>query len=221
MSAMARILLTGVFALLPIALTVGVTVWVAELIRQFGGPGSFIGRMLISVGLGFAGSETVAYLVGLVLVLLFIFILGLMVETSVGPFLGGLVEAIIRRIPLLGQLYDMAKRFTSIVDPKADQELKSMSPVWCFFGGEGSAAVLALLPSPQPVTIGGEPYVGVLVPSAPVPFGGALIYVPTKWVKPAEGGVENLMNVYVSMGVTQPKPLAADATVRPAVLPPH
>jgi len=37
-----------------------------------------------------------------------------------------------------------------------------------------------------------------------VPFGGALIYVPSDWVKPADGGVERLLNVYVSMGVTPP-----------------
>ena len=45
----------------------------------------------------------------------------------------------------------------------------------------------------------------VLVPFAPVPFGGALIYVPQDWVRPAEGGVEKLVNVYVSMGVTPPE----------------
>jgi len=28
--------------------------------------------------------------------------------------------------------------------------------------------------------------------------------VPADWVKPADGGVERLMNVYVSMGVTPP-----------------
>jgi uncharacterized membrane protein len=28
--------------------------------------------------------------------------------------------------------------------------------------------------------IGGEPYTVILVPSAPVPVGGCLIYVPTK-----------------------------------------
>ena len=54
-----------------------------------------------------------------------------------------------------------------------------------------------------------------------MPFGGALIYVPEEWVKPAEGGVERLMNVYVSMGVTPPlsmpvlrrKPLATKAVI--------
>lgn len=215
MSALPRTLLTGVFALLPVALTVGVTVWVAELLRQFVGPDSPIGRLLISVGLGVGASETVAYLIGLVLVFVVILLLGLLVETRIGPWAGGLVESLIRRIPVMGQLYDMAKRFTSIVDPTAGQELKGMTPVWCFFGGDGSAAVLALMPSPQPVTIAGEPYYGVLVPSAPVPFGGALIYVPAKWVRPAEGGVETLMNVYVSMGVSQPHPLAASKPAAP------
>ena len=60
------------------------------------------------------------------------------------------------------------------------------------------------MPSPTPVVIGGTEYVGVLVPSAPVPVGGALVYVPKSWVKLAEGGVDDLMSVYVSMGVTPP-----------------
>lgn len=67
-----------------------------------------------------------------------------------------------------------------------------MRPVWCFFGGEGGAAVLGLMPSPEPVQIGEHSYVGLLVPSAPVPFGGALLYVLADWVKPADGGVERL-----------------------------
>lgn len=40
------------------------------------------------------------------------------------------------------------------------------------------ATVLAVLASPKPVLIGSEEYMGILVPSAPVPVGGALIYVP-------------------------------------------
>lgn len=128
------------------------------------------------------------------------------------------------RIPLVSNIYDVSKRFVAIVDRGDQGDLKSMSPVWCFFGGEGGAAVLGLMPSPQPVIIGEHSYLGLLVPSAPVPFGGALIYVPTDWVKPAEGGVERLMNVYVSMGVTPPlsKPLAAAPAILgvPAAKPP-
>jgi uncharacterized membrane protein len=75
------------------------------------------------------------------------------------------------------------------------------------------------MPSPEPVVIGEHSYLGLLVPSAPVPFGGALIYVPSHWVKPAEGGVERLMNVYVSMGVTQP--LSVPLGAKPALARPR
>ena len=114
------------------------------------------------------------------------------------------LDWLMRRIPIISNVYDLSKRFVAIVDRGDQGDLKSMSPVWCFFGGEGGAAVLGLMPSPEPVVIGEHRYLGLLVPSAPVPFGGALIYVPVEWVKPAEGGVERLLNVYVSMGVTPP-----------------
>ena len=84
-----------------------------------------------------------------------------------------------------------------------------MSPAWCYFGGKPGAAVLALLPSKTPIRLGGEDYLGILIPSAPVPFGGALVYVPAAWVEPAEGGIDELMSVYVSMGITPPGAKAA------------
>jgi uncharacterized membrane protein len=44
-----------------------------------------------------------------------------------------------------------------------------------------------------------------------------LIYVPAAWVKPANIGVETLMGIYVSMGVTSPQ-IVESAPERP---PPH
>ena len=61
-----------------------------------------------------------------------------------------------QRIPLVGNLYDVTKRVVAIVDRKNQDGLKSMSPVWCFFGGEGGAAVLGVLPMPKPITIGDQ-----------------------------------------------------------------
>jgi uncharacterized membrane protein len=58
---------------------------------------------------------------------------------------------------------------------------------------------------PEPIMIDGQQYHGVLIPSAPLPVGGALIYVPEAWVKPARIGVEALMSIYVSMGVASPQ----------------
>jgi uncharacterized membrane protein len=58
---------------------------------------------------------------------------------------------------------------------------------------------------PKPILIGEHQYHVVLVPSAPVPVGGCLVYVPVQWVKPADFGVEALMSIYVSMGVVSPQ----------------
>jgi uncharacterized membrane protein len=66
----------------------------------------------------------------------------------------------------------------------------------------GGAAVLALLSTPQPLLFGDRRYLCVLVPTAPVPIGGGLLYVPEDWVTPAEIGVEGVTSLYVSMGVT-------------------
>jgi uncharacterized membrane protein len=203
-----RTFLAGVLALLPIAVTVFVTIWVGSLVASYAGPGSFIGGLITalgtSLGLNIEPSSTTAYLLGLAIILGAIFLLGLLVESGLRSFISDSFDWLMARIPLVSNIYDLSKRFVAIVDRGDQGDLKSMSPVWCFFGGEEGAAVLALMPSHQPVAIGEHSYLGVLVPSAPVPFGGALIYVPANWVKPAEGGVERLMNVYVSMGVTPP-----------------
>ena len=60
-------------ALLPIAVTVFVTAWVASLIAGYAGPGSFVGRLITtlgtSLGLNIEPSSTAAYLLGLAIIL--------------------------------------------------------------------------------------------------------------------------------------------------------
>ena len=54
----------------------------------------------------------------------------------------------------------------------------------------------------------GRPHLAVLIPTAPVPFGGGLLFVPAEWVVPAAVGAEALTSIYVSMGMTAPQFLA-------------
>ena len=108
-------------------------------------------------------------------------------------------------IRTFGNVYDLAHRFVGMLDRKEQTDLKTMSPVWCFFGGESGTAVLALLPTPEQIFLGGQPCHIVMVPTAPVPFGGALFFVPAQWVKPASFGVEGLTSIYVSMGISAPQ----------------
>jgi uncharacterized membrane protein len=199
----ARVFLAGVLAILPLLITALAIVWLISVLKDYLGPQTAFGRALISLGVG-VGAPAAPYIVGIGLLVLSIYALGLLVESRIGPWLTATFEAAVARIPLISRVYDLIKRFTAIVDTKGNGNLAAMNPVWCFFGGEPGAAVLALVPSPKPVRIGENEYIGVLIPSAPVPVGGALIYVPTRWIRPAEGGVDGLMSVYLSMGMTPP-----------------
>ena len=186
-----RTFLAGFFVLLPLAVTITVIVWVGTFIYAYVGPNSAIGRILISIGFGLSDSPIAAYSLGAIIVIGLIYLLGLGVESRLESRVRRLIDSLMQRIPFVRNLYDVTQRFVAIMDRRDQDGLKSMSPVWCFFGGDGGdggAGVLGLLPMPRPILIGGERYHVVLVPSAPVPVGGALIYVPAGWVKPANIG---------------------------------
>jgi uncharacterized membrane protein len=68
--------------------------------------------------------------------------------------------------------------------------------------------------------IGDTDYSAVLIPSAPVPVGGSLLFVPATSITPAGLTVDAFMSIYVSMGVTGPQFLAPAVSV-PQVFPPR
>ena len=197
-----RIFLTGLLAALPLAATVLIFVWGARVLYAWLGPGSFVGGLLIALGLGGTGSEVVGYLLGLSIVLLAVFALGVLVQTRLRGVLARAFNGVMQRIPVVRNVYDMIRKFVDLISQRDPSGARSMSPVWLRFGGPGGAMVLGLLSSPEPVTVGGHTYLAVLVPTAPLPVGGGLIFVPVEWVSPAEVGIEALTSIYVSMGVT-------------------
>ena len=206
-----RIFLTGLLAALPLAATVLIFVWGARTLYAWLGPGSFVGGLLIAMGLGGAESEVVGYLLGLGIVVLAIFALGLLVQTRLRGALAAAFNRVMQRIPLVRNVYELIRKFVELVANRDPAVARSMTPVWLKFGGEGNAMVLGLLSSPEPVHVGGHSYLAVLVPTAPVPVGGGLIFVPAAWVTPAEVGIEAMTSIYVSMGVTAPQHLKKPA----------
>lgn len=214
-----RIFVAGLLAALPLAATIAIFWWAFSLLAGWLGPDSAIGGVLMAVGLGVTGSEIVGYLIGIGLVVAVIFLLGVAVEVGLQRGMATLVQSVMRRIPLVRNVYDVAQKMVGLFSQRDEEGVKSMSAVWCHFGGVGGAAALALLSTPKAVLIGGRRYLGVIVPTAPVPVGGGLLYVPEEWITPAQVGVEALTSIYVSMGVTSPQhlPVApAAAELQPA-----
>lgn len=169
-----HIFLTGLLAALPLAATMALAVWAVRLLYAWLGPGSLLGKVLIAIGIGVTGSELVGYLIGMGIVLLAIFALGLVVRTRLKKVLADGVNSVMQRIPVVRHVYDLVTKFVGLLSERDTAGARSMSPVWLQFGGPGQAAVLGLLSSPEPVLVGGAPYLAVLVPTAPVPVGGRL-----------------------------------------------
>ena len=206
--------LAGLLALLPLTLTLALVTWIVSLLNQFAGPSTTVGQLFVAIGYPFVESPRLAYLLGTLMLIVAIYPLGLAVQLGLKRPLAKLFKLTVERIPLLGKLYGLTDRFVGLLDKKEDADIAAMSPVWCFFGGDG-VAVLALLPNPEPLLINGRRYFAVLVPTAPIPVGGGLLYMPVEWVKPAQMGMDTFTSIYVSMGITPP-PYPATATDRPS-----
>lgn len=202
--ALAATWLAGFLVMLPLAVTAALVGWLGNFVYGLVGPGTWFGRLSAALGYPFASGPGLAYLLGTLVLMVVIYGLGLVAQSRLQRRLASLADHTVRRIPLVGNVYGLADRFVGLLNQKQEADIGAMRPVWCFFGGEG-AAVLALAPSPETLEIEGRSYTAVLIPTAPIPFGGALLYVPTDWVRSADIGVDKLTATYVSMGIAAPR----------------
>ena len=197
--------LAGVVAVLPLVITAGVVIWLVGFLEGLIGPTTFLGEQLRTFGLHFSSNTTFAYVIGWLIVLGIVFLLGFLVEMGAKDLFGKIVDAVVSRIPLMGSVYGTSKQLVDMLDKKQQSDLQGMGVVFCIFGKDNGAGVLALMPTPKKFHLAGRDYQVVIIPTAPVPFGGGLFFVPVECVKPAEMSVDGLMSIYVSMGVTAPQ----------------
>jgi uncharacterized membrane protein len=200
-----RIFLVGVIAVLPFVITMMVVIWVSGYLTSLLGPNAVLGDLLRRMGFLFVSSDTLADIVGWLIVLGVIFGLGLLVEFGARRLVYDRFDGFVERIPVIGGIYGTARQLVGMMDTKRNPDLKTMQVVFCKFGGDRGAAFLALLPTPELFRIGDTDYSAILIPSAPVPVGGSLLFVPAASITPAGLTVDAFMSIYVSMGVTGPQ----------------
>jgi uncharacterized membrane protein len=217
-----RLFVAGLLAALPLGATVAIFAWAVAILVKWLGPDSMVGSVLVAIGLGVTGSEVVGYVIGIVLIAAAIVGLGVLVEAGLQRGAARLIDSAVRRIPLVRTVYDLAQKMVSLLSQREGDGARAMRPVWVHFGGSGATA-LALQSSPEVVLVDGQRCLIILVPTAPVPVGGGLLFVPEDWVKPAALSVEAMTSLYVSMGVTAAQHLPlAPARLGAAVAPePH
>ncbi|MCA9162307.1 MAG: DUF502 domain-containing protein [Planctomycetales bacterium] len=202
------VFLAGLFAILPLVITVAIVSWVINFILQIVGSDTWIGRTLKSVGRNWVDDEVMATVVGWLLVLGAIFLLGLLVQNKTKSILVTAMNSLFQKLPLVGSLYSTAAQFVKMLNKQEKSELSGMSVVLVRFGEMHGAGLLALMPSPEKYDVGGVEHQMIYVPTSPVPMTGGLLLVPCDQIERLDLAVENLMSVYLSMGITTPQALA-------------
>lgn len=201
--------LTGLFFLAPILLTVVLLDWLGGYLAAAVGPESFIGRAIASGGSVVVGGEraAVAFWAGLAVVLVLIALLGLVVQTGLRRRLEQGFDRFIDRVPVLRSVYRPIAQLVRLLGPQSGAgNLEGMRVVAVRFGE--ATETLALLVTPELFDVGGEPRQLVLLTTAPVPVGGALLFVPPAGVVPVEGlSVEDFIKFFVSVGTVRPSGL--------------
>ena len=210
--------LTGIVGLLPLVLTLSVLIWLVKLLHDLVGPGSLCGKVLTSAGMSIVACDFTAYIIGLIVVLILIYGVGIVIEAGAAQRWRSTIDSALHRIPVLGTVYDASKQMTSMFDRTEDSR-QSMTPVMCYLGGDRSAAIPALMPTSEVVRLGDTDYHMVIIPTDPVPFGGALLCVKSDWVERVDCNFEDLVGIYMSMGVTAPRCLNGGRPPAEAQLP--
>ena len=144
--------LTGLFAILPLVLTVAIVVWVVGFIQGIVGPGTVIGGQIERLGGASpdgAAATFVEYLFGWVIVLAGIWAFGLLLRTTLKSRIEGVFNAVIERIPIINSVYSTANQLVGMVRKSDNSELSSMSAVYCTFGRPEGTGLLALMTSPD------------------------------------------------------------------------
>lgn len=198
---------TGLLFLAPVLVTLIILNWLAGYLIAALGPDTPLGQLLGQAGMFFTPSPFAAFWAGIGMAALLVWVIGIAVQTRFRPQLEGGLDGLISRIPGLGALYRPLAQFVRMMGSGPGGEMSGMSVVSVSFGAEVEA--LALLTSPRIHDFGQGPRYLILIPTAPVPVGGGMLFVETSRVKPVPSmGVDDLAKLYVTMG-TLPGPEAA------------
>jgi uncharacterized membrane protein len=196
--------LSGLFAILPLVLTVIIVGWVAQKVLSLVGPNTHIGSALRSVGLRFVTDPWVAQAIGWAIVLVGIWFMGLLVRTRARVIFDRMISLVFHRIPIVKGVYGTASQVFRMLERREENELQGMSVVFCSFGQEQGAGFLCLLATSEVFRFDNRDYHIVYMPTSPLPMTGGIIFVPQDSIRPVPISVDKLMEIYFSMGILSP-----------------
>lgn len=185
-------LLAGVFAVIPIAVTVFLIYYVETETRQlFGLPKRFM-------------------FVGVVIALVGIYLIGLFVTSVIGKWLLGLFDKLFVRMPMLGEAYKAWKHVS--VTPGGKEGIYARCAL---IRDESNSLQMLGFTSGDPIE-GNPDTLCVFVPNAPNPINGRLYFVPRSQCTLLDFGPEEAFKFLLSGGNYIPPGVAERINGSPA-----
>jgi uncharacterized membrane protein len=193
--------LTGLFSLLPLVLTLALMSWAGKWLSDHIGAGSAAGKTLRGVGLKFVANEAFATVAGWAIVFVVIWSVGLVIRATARFRLQQAFDSVMNHIPIVRSFYGPLTQVVDLFKKRDPDEMRNMSVVFCTFGDQQGGGFLALRASPKTFHFRDRDCFIVYIPTSPVPMSGGIVFVPTEGVQEVEMEFDELMQIYLSLGV--------------------
>ncbi len=189
MKSVKKIFLTGLFTLLPVAVTGYLLYWLFSTLDA-----SL--KVVIQSLLGF-------YVPGLgfISIVIIIFLVGIFASNVMGSWIIRQAERVLNRVPIIKNIYgsvsDIQKTFSNNPSKQFSQVVLIDYPL----KGTKSMGFIAR----EDVMFNGERRVSVFVPTTPNPTNGFLLFFPPDEIEKLDIPVDVAIKMIISMGTYQPK----------------
>jgi uncharacterized membrane protein len=158
--------------------------------------------------------------VGLVVLLLGTYLLGVFARNYIGKRLLHIGNSFLTKIPLFNKIYGVLKQVTDAI---ANPKKKVLDKIVLIEFPQKGSYCLAFVTSRQTTAVSkamGEPMISVFLPKVPNPAAGFLMYMPASKVIEIDMTMETALKLIMSAGmVTSDKPDTMGATVSLEELP--
>ena len=177
----------GLLAIVPIA----VTFWILKFLFNF--LDSLASPFLKKVGIEIPG-------LGIILTLLFIFVLGLIITNVLGKTLFNWGEKILAKLPIVNTIYNTIKQITSAFSGSTVKSFQQV--IFIQYPREGLWTMCFV--TNQSKNENGDTFYHVFVPTTPNPTSGVFIVIPKKDAIHPDISVEDGLKAIISGGILDP-----------------
>lgn len=190
------IFLNGLFALLPLALTLGIITFVLNLVTSWLNPLKTVIATYLYI--------TFPY-IELLLLIIFIFLVGTILKIFLLRTIAHSLESMIGRIPIIRPVYNGIKQLVQALNFKDEASFKKVVLVEFPRKGMYSLGFITSEMSSSLLPVNKDRYYNVFIPTTPNPTSGFFIIVPEGDIEVIDITRQEAMTMIISGGIIQPK----------------